>query len=68
VTFRQLNHLVSQGIVREYPPLVDVRGCMTAQYVRIGQTLSQVYFFTTGNDIGTHHPVTTNGKGSCEPR
>ncbi|PVF98634.1 peptidase M24A methionine aminopeptidase [Serendipita vermifera] len=27
-----LNHLVSQGIVQDYPPLVDVLGCMTAQF------------------------------------
>ncbi|KIM31609.1 hypothetical protein M408DRAFT_235584 [Serendipita vermifera MAFF 305830] len=26
-----LNHLVSQGIVHDYPPLVDTRGSMTAQ-------------------------------------
>lgn len=29
----QLNHLVSQGIVQDYPPLCDVRGSMTAQFV-----------------------------------
>ncbi|KAH9920256.1 peptidase M24A methionine aminopeptidase [Epithele typhae] len=28
----QLNHLVSQGIVQDYPPLCDVRGAMTAQF------------------------------------
>ncbi|KAI0756249.1 peptidase M24A methionine aminopeptidase [Daedaleopsis nitida] len=27
-----LNHLVSQGIVQDYPPLCDVRGAMTAQF------------------------------------
>ncbi|KAI0699385.1 peptidase M24A methionine aminopeptidase [Cerioporus squamosus] len=27
-----LNHLVSQGIVQDYPPLCDVRGSMTAQF------------------------------------
>ncbi|EIW86952.1 peptidase M24A methionine aminopeptidase [Coniophora puteana RWD-64-598 SS2] len=27
-----LNHLVQQGIVQEYPPLVDQRGSMTAQF------------------------------------
>lgn len=27
-----LNHLVSQGIVQDYPPLVDIPGSMTAQY------------------------------------
>lgn len=30
---KQLNHLVSQGIVQDYPPLCDVRGSMTAQFV-----------------------------------
>ena len=29
----QLNHLVQQGIVQDYPPLCDVRGSMTAQFV-----------------------------------
>ncbi|KAF5323611.1 hypothetical protein D9611_005579 [Ephemerocybe angulata] len=28
-----LNHLVQQDIVRSYPPLVDIPGSMTAQYV-----------------------------------
>lgn len=27
-----LRHLVSQGIVQDYPPLADVPGCMTAQF------------------------------------
>lgn len=27
-----LNHLVNQGIVESYPPLVDVKGSYTAQY------------------------------------
>ncbi|KAK9469865.1 peptidase M24A, methionine aminopeptidase [Lipomyces arxii] len=27
-----LNNLVSAGIVQDYPPLVDVKGCKTAQY------------------------------------
>ncbi|KAI0313430.1 peptidase M24, structural domain-containing protein [Amylostereum chailletii] len=27
-----LNHLVSQGIVQDYPPLCDARGAMTAQF------------------------------------
>ena len=27
-----LKHLVSQGIVQDYPPLADEPGCMTAQY------------------------------------
>jgi len=27
-----LNHLVSQGIVESYPPLVDIKGSYTAQY------------------------------------
>ncbi|KAF8586271.1 peptidase M24A, methionine aminopeptidase [Ramaria rubella] len=27
-----LNHLVSQGVVQDYPPLCDVRGSMTAQF------------------------------------
>ncbi|KAG8998894.1 Methionine aminopeptidase 2 [Tulasnella sp. JGI-2019a] len=27
-----LNHLVSQGVVQDYPPLWDIRGSMTAQY------------------------------------
>ncbi|KAF9003885.1 peptidase M24A methionine aminopeptidase [Cyathus striatus] len=27
-----LNHLISQGIVQEYPPLYDQRGSMTAQF------------------------------------
>ncbi|KAF7971402.1 hypothetical protein HWV62_21246 [Athelia sp. TMB] len=27
-----LNHLVAQGIIQDYPPLVDQRGAMTAQY------------------------------------
>jgi len=27
-----LNHLVSQGIVRDYPPLMEERGSMTAQF------------------------------------
>jgi len=27
-----LNHLVSQGIVQDYPPLCDARGSMTAQF------------------------------------
>jgi methionyl aminopeptidase len=27
-----LNHLVSPGIVQDYPPLFDERGCMTAQF------------------------------------
>jgi hypothetical protein len=30
----QLNHLVSQGIVEQYLPLYDMRGSMTAQFVR----------------------------------
>jgi methionine aminopeptidase len=29
----QLNHLVQQGIVQDYPPLCDVPGSMTAQFV-----------------------------------
>ena len=29
----QLNHLVGQGIVQDYPPLCDQRGSMTAQFV-----------------------------------
>jgi methionyl aminopeptidase len=31
----QLNHLVAQGIVREYPPLNDIRGSQTAQFVSV---------------------------------
>lgn len=31
-THTQLKHLVSQGIVQDYPPLADVPGSMTAQY------------------------------------
>lgn len=27
-----LRHLVSQGVVQDYPPLADVPGCMTAQF------------------------------------
>lgn len=27
-----LNHLVSQGVVQDYPPLCDIRGSMTAQF------------------------------------
>lgn len=27
-----LNHLVTQGVVQDYPPLCDVRGSMTAQF------------------------------------
>ncbi len=30
----QLNHLVSQGVVQDYPPLCDQLGSMTAQFVR----------------------------------
>lgn len=29
----QLNHLVQQGIVQDYPPLCDALGAMTAQFV-----------------------------------
>ena len=31
----QLNHLVSQGIVQDYPPLCDAPGAMTAQFVSV---------------------------------
>lgn len=31
----QLNHLVNQRIVQDYPPLCDQRGSMTAQFVSI---------------------------------
>ena len=30
----QLNHLVQQGVVQDYPPLCDAKGAMTAQFVR----------------------------------
>lgn len=35
LTSVQLNHLVAQGVVQEYPPLCDARGAMTAQFVGV---------------------------------
>ncbi|KAF5358915.1 hypothetical protein D9758_004869 [Tetrapyrgos nigripes] len=37
-----LNHLVSQGIVEEYPPLYDQRGSMTAQFSKKYALISPV--------------------------
>ena len=31
----KLNHLVAQGVVHDYPPLCDKKGCMTAQFVSL---------------------------------
>ena len=33
---RQLNNLVSSGIVEAYPPLCDVKGSFTAQFEHVG--------------------------------
>lgn len=30
-----LNNLVQSGIIEDYPPLVDVKGCYTAQYEHV---------------------------------
>lgn len=38
----QLNHLVQQGIVQDYPPLCDARGSMTAQFVSLFTSLLDV--------------------------
>jgi hypothetical protein len=53
----QLNTLVREGLVTDYPPLVDPEpGAMTAQYVRLAHSNS-------GDDAdrtGAHNPDSTN--------
>ncbi|KAG9314142.1 peptidase M24A methionine aminopeptidase [Chiua virens] len=44
-----LNHLVQQGIVQDYPPLCDVKGAMTAQFVG-------AYDTATANSEGSSQP------------
>ena len=36
VNVKQLNNLVSSGIVEAYPPLCDVKGSYTAQFEHVG--------------------------------
>lgn len=64
-----LNNLVAQGIVRDYPPLCDQRGSMTAQFVSIralGFSMAlfdlTIFLFIV---VGTHHFTSSDGKGSC---
>ena len=42
----QLNHLVQQGIVQDYPPLYEARGVMTAQFVSNFESYGQERFLT----------------------
>jgi hypothetical protein len=63
--WQQLNHLVAQGIVADYPPLCDVRGSMTAQFVG-GQQSGRARQLKKIFILGTHDPTAANSEGSSE--
>ena len=53
----QLNTLVREGLVTDYPPLVDPEpGAMTAQYVRPSYSLAD----SDADKAGTHNPNSTD--------
>ena len=61
----QLNHLVAQGIVQDYPPLCDVRGAMTAQFVGLGSAVDRA--LADGFVAGTHDSITSHAEGGGQP-
>ena len=64
---RQLNHLVSQGIVQDYPPLCDAPGAMTAQFVSV---LVSVFTLAEkgASATGAHDITAADSQGSDKSR
>jgi len=66
LTCKQLNNLVSNGIVESYPPLVDKKGSYTAQFEHVSLQLSLGIRMFTDNATDHSHPP--DRQGGHQPR
>lgn len=67
LTLSQLNHLVAQGIVQDYPPLCDAKGAKTAQFVRLHDIYS-CFSTLIRLRIGTYDPPAAHTERGCQSR